>query len=297
MIFEGAEKKFECTSYSINLRTLGKVFFQKLVQKSNATILQKLSTSHCDSYLLSESSLFVWDHRILMITCGNTTLKHSVLLLIEKLGRNNIDSLIFQRKNEHFSELQITDFEQDVKDINKFLKGHILKFGLDNDHHNLIFSLDKDLPEASNDYTYEIFSYDISKQASLFLTQLNLNVADVRSFFKIDHILDGFEISDFNFRPCGYSLNALKNEEYCTIHVTPQESFSYVSFETNMSHNMNFIINHFIEILSPESLDIISFNIRDDINQVNNYEIKSHSKSKLRCGYDVEFQHLYKRKI
>ena len=141
MVFEGSEKKFECTAYKINFRAFGIEFFQQLVYKSNASILKKLSNNYCDSYLLSESSLFVWQDRILMITCGNTTLMDSLIFLIDKIQEKNIDSLIFQRKNEHFSELQISNFEQDIETINSKLSGNILRLGPENDHHNLIYSL------------------------------------------------------------------------------------------------------------------------------------------------------------
>ena len=39
---------------------------------------------------------------------------------------------------------------------------------------------------------------------------------------------------DVLFEPCGYSLNAMKGDTYYTMHVTPEEDFSYASFETNL---------------------------------------------------------------
>ena len=37
----------------------------------------------------------------------------------------------------------------------------------------------------------------------------------------------------FLFEPCGFSLNAVENDRYATIHVTPEEGYSYASFECN----------------------------------------------------------------
>lgn len=42
-------------------------------------------------------------------------------------------------------------------------------------------------------------------------------------------------VDAFNFDPCGYSMNAISScGGYTTIHITPEENASYVSFETNV---------------------------------------------------------------
>ncbi|GAB2266395.1 hypothetical protein Dimus_001404 [Dionaea muscipula] len=38
-------------------------------------------------------------------------------------------------------------------------------------------------------------------------------------------------ICDFAFDPCGYSMNAMDGHKYSTIHVTPEDGYSYASFE------------------------------------------------------------------
>lgn len=38
-------------------------------------------------------------------------------------------------------------------------------------------------------------------------------------------------ICDFAFDPCGYSMNGIDDDRYSTIHVTPEDGFSYASFE------------------------------------------------------------------
>eukprot|EP00976_Prorocentrum_cordatum_P105538 1194279-Prorocentrum_minimum.AAC.4 len=39
------------------------------------------------------------------------------------------------------------------------------------------------------------------------------------------------EIDDLLFEPCGYSMNGLAQEGFSTIHITPQDGFSYASVE------------------------------------------------------------------
>jgi len=50
----------------------------------------------------------------------------------------------------------------------------------------------------------------------------------------IDKIFPNAILDAYLFDPCGYSVNAILPEGYYfTIHITPEESCSYVSFETN----------------------------------------------------------------
>ncbi|CBI16893.3 unnamed protein product, partial [Vitis vinifera] len=54
----------------------------------------------------------------------------------------------------------------------------------------------------------------------------------------IRKILPNSEICDFEFDPCGYSMNAIEEDAISTIHVTPEDGFSYASFEA-MGYNLN----------------------------------------------------------
>ena len=67
--FEGPEKKLELvtTPEAGSLRDLGSGVWRKVVEASGATILSELQNDHCTGYLLSESSLFVYDDWCVMI--------------------------------------------------------------------------------------------------------------------------------------------------------------------------------------------------------------------------------------
>lgn len=45
-------------------------------------------------------------------------------------------------------------------------------------------------------------------------------------------LIPGSSLDSFLFSPCGYSMNGLKGDKYWTIHVTPQPSCNFASFET-----------------------------------------------------------------
>lgn len=47
----------------------------------------------------------------------------------------------------------------------------------------------------------------------------------------IADLLSGAAIDDYLFDPCGYSMNGLEGSAFSTIHVTPEDGFSYASVE------------------------------------------------------------------
>ena len=52
-------------------------------------------------------------------------------------------------------------------------------------------------------------------------------------------------------------MNAILGDRYCTIHLTPQYGYSYVSLETNA--NLGDIIAIPLDILRPHSFDLILY--------------------------------------
>jgi S-adenosylmethionine decarboxylase len=74
--FEGPEKTLEVIFKTAGkgLRALSRVQLDTLCKLAKCTILSTISSTHVDAYVLSESSLFVYDYRLIMKTCGTTTL-------------------------------------------------------------------------------------------------------------------------------------------------------------------------------------------------------------------------------
>ena len=94
--FEGPEKKLEVILFSpqFGIRNNDDGRWDNIVQASQADIISKKSTEHLDAYILSESSLFVWNDRILIITCGKTTLIAAIPKILEVVDRKEI-ALVF----------------------------------------------------------------------------------------------------------------------------------------------------------------------------------------------------------
>ncbi len=295
LFFEGSEKKAEIIIDDQQLSLLTDIddeFWSSFVHQSNAQILSTIKNDQCKAFLLSESSLFVWHDRILALTCGVTQLINSVEFFIENLGMHVIKQVSYQRKNEYFSQAQPSCFGDDIKRLSKHMAGKAYRFGEMDSHHNYVFHMDNDFQAASDDTTYEFLAYQISKEASDHLTQTHLSAEQIRTFLCIDEILPDFIIDDFVFEPYGYSLNAIKGEDYLTIHVTPQADSSYISFESNI--DLLAIAPTLLAILSPASFDLMSFNEPHFEQKLlatmpSSYLAKSLVSKKLSNGYLVNF--------
>lgn len=300
MIFEGSEKKAEIILNKEHQGLLSKKdsFWEQLVTKANASILSKIENSVVKAFLLSESSLFVWEDRILLITCGQTTLIDAIKFFVKELGQDCINQIIFQRKNEYFSHLQPTTFYDDIERLQEDFDGVALRMGNIDDHHNFIYHLKRDYTPNTTDHTFEFLIYEICGEARSFLMQEGLTSTQVREFLKLDRILPGFTIDDFVFKPYGYSLNAINGDNYLTIHITPQQVSPYVSFETDIDIREH--IPTLIDIFQPGSYDFIEFQPDRENScgkqRPQQYELKTEVESFLSCGYKMYFSHYYKKR-
>ena len=111
--FEGPEKKLEIilNSPCSNLRSNQDGRWERVVNASRSHIISSISAEGVDAYLLSESSLFVWEDRILMITCGKTTLVNAVPEILRLTGRRNVARVFYERKNMLYPDQQSTQFD------------------------------------------------------------------------------------------------------------------------------------------------------------------------------------------
>lgn len=299
MFFEGAEKKLEIIVKEnlFPLHQKSEDFWKELVAKCEATILSSVRNEKLAAYLLSESSLFVWDDRILMLTCGQTKLIESAKFFIDHVGVENVDCLFFQRKNEIRSHLQPTDFIEDAKTLQNLIGGEAIRLGKMHSHHTQLFYSNMPYQPPKGDRTCELLMYDMDPEVIAFLTREDLTREEIRSFFKLEEILPDFELDDFVFKPYGYSLNGIRGEDYFTIHVTPQETSPYVSFETNLQicEKSQVLLRKILDVLLPFSFDVMTFNCSTEFDFGCTYVKTIHVQDKLDVGYDLHFRY-YNRK-
>ena len=111
--FEGTEKLLEIwftksdskLTIENDLRNIPRECLEYILDLVNCKILSYTQSKDLDSYVLSESSLFITKQRLLIKTCGTTTLLFSVQPFIEAANRFcGFDSIMvtrisFRRKN------------------------------------------------------------------------------------------------------------------------------------------------------------------------------------------------------
>lgn len=295
MFFEGSEKKAEIiiSDNAMSLLTdIDDSFWQEMVDCCNARIISTISNQDCKAFLLSESSLFIWRNKLLILTCGVTTLVNSVEFFLQRVKSNMIKQVIYQRKNEYFAHAQLSSFSDDSLRLSLLLKGKAYRFGEMDSHHNYIFHYENSFKNIAACKSYQLLAYQINEQASKLLTAPNLSPACVRDFLCIDILFSDFTIDDFVFKPYGYSLNAIKGKHYITIHITPQAMSSYVSFESNV--DLFQVAHKLLSVLAPTSFDLLTFNEPEFEQKTTKhiptqYISKALVKDTLSNGYSVYF--------
>jgi len=248
--FEGPEKRFEIdfrpsgATEALGLRSISREQWQEMLDLAKCTILNVSKNEFFDAFVLSESSLFVYPYRIMIKTCGTTTLLRCVNKMLDYASNCSLKTefVRYSRKNflfpdeQHFPHISWDDEVQYLNDIFDIGQSHVLR-GKNAEPWYLYMA---DLTENGNlgkerveRKTLEIMMHRLEVDAAQqFYKKEGVDDRDkhpaVRNLFN-----DAMTTDEFNFSPCGYSMNGLEDEVYATIHVTPEPHCSYVSYETN----------------------------------------------------------------
>jgi len=246
--FEGPEKKleieFKSNDPNLNLRSISDKKWQQILDFVKCKIISKTSNQYFDAYVLSESSLFVYPHKMMLKTCGTTTLLKCLkpLLTLTKSLKMEPTFVWYSRTRLLFPEKQLNPhqrFEDEVEWLDRFFNGKGYVFGPVKDDHWYIYVCDLQNPQTKPkvpDQTLEIMMFELDQtKMKQFWKREGVDAHQVTVSSGISKLLPGSIIDPYQFDPCGYSMNGLLGEAYWTIHITPEDHCSYVSFETNIS--------------------------------------------------------------
>ncbi|KAA8530510.1 hypothetical protein F0562_005219 [Nyssa sinensis] len=264
--FEGYEKRLEITFFEPGifadpggrgLRSLSKNQLDEFLQPAECTIVESLSNDHVDSYVLSESSLFVYPYKIIIKTCGTTKLLLSIppILKLAATLSFSVRSVRYSRGSFTFPGAQPfphRNFTEEVTVLDSYFgelgsgsKAYVIG-RVDEPQKWHVYSSSADLADHRGlVYTLEMCMTGLDKKrASVFYKTPASSAAVMTEVSGIRMILPDSEICDFEFDPCGYSMNGIEQGAISTIHVTPEDGFSYASFEAmgydfkvvNLSH-------------------------------------------------------------
>jgi S-adenosylmethionine decarboxylase len=295
--FEGPEKKLELVVVDgfPSLRSFGDETWTRIVEAAGATILSKTSNDDLDAYLLSESSLFVYDSFITMITCGRSRLIDAALALLELVAPEHVAFACYERANENFPHLQETSFIDDARRLRDRVPGRAIRFGAEDEHALHLFHTDRPFAPEPRDTTLEILMHGIDPaRAELFRgiepPRAGRLVADELGFVED---FPGFTFDEHVFTPAGYSLNGLRDERYLTLHVTPERIGSYVSFETNLDfrESVESLVRTVVGRFRPVSFDIVCFvpDTHPIAVSVEGYDLRRHTREPA-AGYAIDYQ-------
>ncbi len=254
-------------------------------------MLSVLRSEHCDSYLLSESSLFVFDDWFVMITCGQTKLVDAVEEVLRVIPPESIAFFVYERKNEHYPEHQPTTFYDDARKLQSMLPGRAIRFGDEHGHYIQMFHSTRPFRPDTTDPTLEVLMHAIDRDVADRFVGGASEAGGMAQNLGIDRILPGFVTSEHVFEPAGYSLNALKGAEYYTIHVTPEAAGSYASFETNYDFRggLNDLVSAIVSLFQPRAFDVLTFLPDADAKlSVQGYSLGDHVVDAL-GGYRVSY--------
>ncbi|CAG9773674.1 unnamed protein product [Ceutorhynchus assimilis] len=290
--FEGVEKLLEiwfathdANEKNSDLRKIPRSKLESLLKIVRCEIISSVKNDHIDAYVLSESSMFVSKRRFILKTCGTTTpllcLQPLLLLAEQYAGFTEVEDLFYSRKNYKRPDLQVTPhqhFDQEVALLDTlFPDGAAYCLGAVNRDCWYLYTLNP-LPQHNRrpmlstnegDQTLEILMTDLDPEImAIFTKEECLNATEATKKAGIDKIIPNMTIDDFLFEPCGYSMNGVsKNNShevldgcYMTIHITPEQEFSYVSFETNVpASSYKEIIGKVLDTFKPGKFTVTVF--------------------------------------
>lgn len=281
-VFEGPEKKLEMYFqpsdpgqrtldqtkshlHADGFRHFSESTWSDVLADAHCSILHAVGNDHFDAYLLSESSLFVYPTKVILKTCGTTTL----LLVLPKVLAL-ADELSMPLLNVHYSHFRYafpqlqpyphSSFGEEQRTMRQLLKGRVhdvsaTTIGKDVASGTAWFALCADGLDGNTcgpwreDCIFEVAMEGLSREvcdnffgtASTHGGQTGRNLAlSMSSVSGVAALVAGATVDDWAFEPCGYSMNALRGPYYYTVHVTPEYASSYASFETN---DPNFVTN------------------------------------------------------
>lgn len=130
--FEGPEKTMEVifrpfrggnASDTNGLRALSRAQLDHLCHKAKCSIMSVTSNQHMDAYVLSESSLFIYSYRLIMKTCGTTTLLRCLSTLLRYADELGLELcwVGYSRKNFLYPTAQMwphANFGDEMRYIN-----------------------------------------------------------------------------------------------------------------------------------------------------------------------------------
>ena len=260
MFYEGREKRLEIITQGVNLLDFSVDFWRSMVKQAGACILGEIKENNIKAFLLSESSLFIWENKLLLITCGTTHLLEAAVFFKKRAPKNTIKALHFQRHQANQPKAQKSTFTEDCAILQTLSSGKSQHW--QDDYQGDIFRSHAYQP--CNATTAILMLNTLSSDFSKHLQNNSVNSDEIEQHLHIKTYFKGFHIHQHSFQPKGYSINGIRGEDYFTLHLSPEKIASYLSFESNLKSEISRpFIQHLVSLFNPHKAYLMSFNNAD----------------------------------
>ncbi|KAF2358874.1 S-adenosylmethionine decarboxylase [Trinorchestia longiramus] len=280
--FEGVEKLLEVwfvrkdgKTSNCDLRKISRSQLQQLMEVVKCEIISCTSSEDMDAYVLRTVCV---GSRIQTDPTARSTSVGSHFSVFEILA-----DLYYSRKNFKRPELQMTPhrtFKEEAAILDAlFPNGRAYCMGSlnradcwylytaslsDAAAGSLVLRNNRVKKQMESDQTLEVLMTDLDQDKMAYFFQVNCgSAAEATRRSGIDKLVPGVVIDDYLFEPCGYSMNGVLRSVaggYMTIHITPEPQFSYVSFETNITHkSYKELILRVIKTFGPKQFVVTFF--------------------------------------
>lgn len=315
--FEGPEKKLELHFRPLpgnkdGLRAIDRSTWDAILAISHISILSVKSNEHFDAYLLSESSLFVYPYKLYLKTCGISSplLCTPALSDFAKVLGTTLERVLYSRRNFLFPASQcyphrsMCEEEQYLKQF--FPRGQSVRMGSNECDQWFLFEAvvgDRPVSRPSpNTHEPVDSSFEITMTGKLHPETMKHfwwdkestegpSTRKIAEKIGVTKLIEGVEIDEFAFSPCGFSLNGLKDDGFITIHITPQDEFCYVSYETNIA-NLDYhrLRDGILEIFRPEKFTLLVSNAPDTETELGSTYVRTNRTDKILNDLPVFFE-------
>lgn len=321
-VFEGSEKRLEvdfAPTVGSGLRSLNRTQLDQLLEDAGCCIVSDRHNDQFDAYVLSESSLFVFPHKMVLKTCGTTKILHAIPLLLQlaastgccpKRCKYSRASFLYP----HFQPEVHQCFHQEVA----YLKHHFCNLGHGGDAyvlgdasnglqwHVYVADADHTAPRpqsAPATYSLEVCMTELCPEKALqfFRSDSFISAQHTSTSSGIQSLLPTAQIDDYVFEPCGYSMNSMEGAGFATIHITPEDGFSYASFEVSnyatSSLDINKLVSTVVDIFNPGKMTValtVDTNLPccmwgESVQTPNRYTCHAQTSQQFTCGGRTAF--------
>ena len=258
MIFDSAECRIEIRlgPGGPSLLSMPESFWERMMALAGARIVSGFSTPSCHAFILSQSSLFVFRHKIVAVTCGASGLAASAAQILFRLSSHKVFLLAYSRALGR--EGRRAAF-QDKSALEAIMPGGRWVEMEPRDAMPSAFFLAGPGAAEKPSLGFELVMQDIAPAASAdFHPGNGGSVALALDRSGIGGFIEGFTVESRMFHPAGYSLNAVRGEDYFTLHVSPEAGRSYVGIKSSLTEGLEGLTRGVFGHFSPGSATLLT---------------------------------------